>query len=360
MSAGQDAKLIRAALSPAHVLDHFEIEYREYRGELCTRQCPRCGERSRASVYVDASSGAWHCHAHGCRGDLFALIAGHAGMDVRRAFPAVVALAASIAGVDGDLSPSERERLVVARHRRDAERAEQERTRAEAARARMPALWAALERRDARGELYLRGRGLDPAPFHARDIVRYTQRGEPAVLLRDLANGEAVGIQRRRIDHVAEGEPRVLSISGSQVTGSCLLGRLADLAPGGADLAVIAEGLVDTLTARLAWPAAAIFGAPGAGQLERVASAIAQRVAAIRGALLIVADADRAGREAAERAIVRAERAGLLPVPADAQLAALTVRLVDLGVGLDGRPHHDLADAWRRSGWRWRWPGGGR
>jgi hypothetical protein len=84
---------------------------------------------------------------------------------------------------------------------------------------------------------------------------------------------------------------------------------------------------------------------------------VAQRVAACRGWLLLVVDGDDVGVKGGVHAIFAAEEAGLRLAPADAGLdGASTVRLVRLGKSLDGKHHHDLADAWGRSRWRWTWP----
>lgn len=349
-----DAKVIRDMLRPAQVLEHYEIDYAERRDQLATRHCPRCGERSRASVYISSADGAWKDHAHGCSGDLFALVAGYAGIELRRdTFAAVVALAARIAGVEDEVSPAERERILAERRQRDADRIERHRARDNAARARMPTAYARLDRRDVVGERYLRDRGLDPTPLHAGDVVRYTANHEPALALRGLETGTIVGVQYRRL---TDDEPRQRVFTGSRVRHAALFGRVHDLRAGG--VAVLCEGLIDTLTAYIAWPDAIVYGVPGAPQFAAVAAAVASRVAELGAILLIVCDDDRAGHAAAASALDAARSAGLTHVGSKAPRERGTVRLVDLGVGLDDRRHHDLNEAWRRSAWRWRWPSG--
>ncbi|HEY1811396.1 MAG TPA: hypothetical protein VGG74_03515 [Kofleriaceae bacterium] len=327
-----DARDVRAALRAVDVLDAYGIEHRAYGSQLATQQCPSCGQRSRRNVYVDNETGAFHCKAHDCRGDIFALVAGFAGLDIQRDFARVVDVAAEIAR----LTPSTR---VVERARHSA-------TRMTSSTPSMPTVWRMLSRCDERGEDYLRRRGIDPDGLRsAGDIVRYTRNNEPCAALRDLKTGVIVGVQRRRIDLVAGGEPRVLALRGSRVAGTALVGRVAELTADGRDVAIVCEGLADALVATVAWPSCVVFGSPGADSLSRVAAAVAPRVAAIGGWLLVVADDDDAGVRGAANAIVAAERAGLT---LDRDL-----RLVDL----DGA--HDLADAWR-VGWRWCWPDGRR
>ena len=110
----------------------------------------------------------------------------------------------------------------------------------------------------------------------------------------------------------------------------------------GPDVAILTEGITDTLAALLAFPGCVVLGANGASRMEDVAAAIAPRLVAARGWLLVVPDVDGGtGEDNAAEAVVAAERAGL-------KLDA-SILLVDV------RPHKDLADA-VQAGWRWRWP----
>lgn len=101
-------------------------------------------------------------------------VAAYAGLDARRDFPRVHELAAQIAGVTPDSDPTELARIRAeyrARTEARARRAAEERARGEA---KVPALWAELERRHLRGERYLADRGLDPATLRRRgDVVRF-------------------------------------------------------------------------------------------------------------------------------------------------------------------------------------------
>jgi len=132
------------------------------------------------------------------------------------------------------------------------------------------------------------------------------------------------------------------------------LGRLATLEE--KRLAVIVEGLADTLVAHLLWPEASVFGAAGAGQLEAIGTAVSPIVARRRGVLLIVPHDDKAGIENTARAVMAATAAGLDLVDRVHQSDEAKMQIVDLGKNLADQQHNDLADAWKCSRWRWRWP----
>jgi phage/plasmid primase-like uncharacterized protein len=329
-AARVDRDAVLSALVPTAVFDHHGVEYRRCGNEIRAKLCPACGPRSRDAVCVSTVTGLWVCHRCGAHGDVLALVAQLAELDVEREFPRVLERAAEIAGLVGSTFAPTRTRAPAALPTSTLDWDER---------------WAALDRRSLGGERYLMGRGIDPRALRAAgDVVRYTPHGEPAVALCGLEMGELVGIQHRRVDG---GEPKVLCARGSRIAGAVLLGRLDDLDDHGegVDVAVIVEGLADALTAVLAFPGCAVFGAPGANQLESVAAAVAPRVVACRGWLLLVADDDDAGVNGAVAAVRAAQRAGLV---LDRDLL-----LVDLG------EHHDLADAWRAA-WRWHWPSANR
>lgn len=202
--------------------------------------------------------------------------------------------------------------------------------------------WRALERRSLVGERYLQGRSIDPHELREQgDIVRYRRDGNPCVALREFATGEICGYQYHLREPAPSGS-KSFALKGSRCKGAALCGRLAELDPDGVDVAVIVEGIPDTLTARLAFPSCAVFGAPGANFLEGIASAVADRVREVGGWLLLVADNDDDGVKHGRLAKRAAQAAGLV---LDRDLL-----LVDFG------EHKDLNDAWR-AGWRWEWPG---
>jgi hypothetical protein len=350
-----NADAVRALLTPAAILDYYEIARRGNR-QLSVRQCPQCGQLKRGSVSIHAESGLWQCHHCGAHGGIFDLVAGYAGLDRKTDFVRIVQQAAVIAGVPHGMPDEERDRLLAEHRARRAEASERAEARRARIRERMPMFWNSLERRSVKGECYLRDRGIDPAPLRGRDAVRYLTNGDPAMALHDLATGQVVGIQYRHIS----GNPKLTCQTGSQASGACLLGKVAEVGR----LTILVEGLADTLVARLAWPDAVIFGAPGAEHLETIATAVAPHVARTSGILLVVPDDDPnkadgsvgVGIKNAARAVVAAMNAGLELVDGVRQDDEAKVQIVDLGRNLLDQRNHDLADAWGKARWRWKWP----
>jgi hypothetical protein len=95
-----DKDQVLSALTPEMVLSHFAIDYRRAGAELRFQICPECGPRSRAdTISVNRATGRWRDLAHDCAGDLLAMVALFAGVDIRRDFARVLVVAADIAGV---------------------------------------------------------------------------------------------------------------------------------------------------------------------------------------------------------------------------------------------------------------------
>lgn len=352
-----DASSIRALLTPAMVLDHFEIE-RRGNVQWSVQVCPKCGQLKRGSVSIHSESGLFKCHHCGAHGGLFDLVAGYAGIDPKQDFQRTLGIAAQIAGVPHGVPDDEYKKLLEEHKAKRAAYNEAQNARRDRIRARMPSIWNALERRHGKGESYLRSRNIDPDFLYKGDAVRYSDHGDPAVRLHDLTTGNITGIQYRMLS----GDSKLLAHPGSQTSGACLIGRLEKLEK--TRLAIIVEGLADTLVAQMLWPEAAVFGAPGAGQLQAIGAAVAAAVAKYRGILLIVPDNDKndadgdfgAGIKGAARAVVEATTAGLELVDSIRMDDEAKVHLVDLGRNLADQRHHDLADAWKCSRWRWKWP----
>ncbi|MDQ3366645.1 MAG: hypothetical protein M3680_14570 [Myxococcota bacterium] len=340
MTARLDIEDVITLLQPGAVISACGLDAREHGRAWRLRTCPWCGarpSRAGAAIYRRRRDDAWRAthHGHeGCAGDLLDVIAASEGIDRRTQLPRLLERAAQIAGIaptDPDIERRIAERIAQDRERRaraDAERA--------AALARMPALWDSLDRRSLVGERYLAGRGLDPAELRARgDVLRYSPSGELALAMRDLETGAIVGIQYR-----SAGVKDFRTEPWSDASNSALAGCPADIDPEGTDVAILVEGLSDTLAACIAFPTCAIYGAAGAAHMESIAATLAPRLVAMRGWLLIVVDDDEPGIDAAADAIVVACDAGL---EVDRSLL-----VVDLGT------HHDLADAYA-AGWRWNW-----
>ena len=346
-----NAAAIRALLTPAMVLDYFEIQRRGHsQWSVCL--CPQCGQLKRGSLSIHAETGLWSCHHCGAHGGLFDLVAGYAGIDAKKDFQRALGVAATIAGVPHGIPNEDYAKLLEEHRVKRAAQSAAETARRDRVRARMPSIWKMLDRRHATGESYLRDRGIDPAFLFARDAVRYSKNGDPAVRLHDLATGNLTGIQYRML----RGDSKLLAHPGSQTTGASLLGRLAKLEE--VRVAVIVEGLADTLVARMLWPDAAVFGAAGAEQLEAVGTAVGAVVARRRGVLLIVPDNDDVGVKNTARAVIAATASGLELTDHVKKSDEAKMQLVDLGFNLADQRHHDLADAWKCSRWRWQWPDG--
>lgn len=350
-----EAEDVRAALRVTDVLDRFGVDYRDRRN-ITLRECPNCKRRQRRAAFkVNRDTGLWIHHSGPagsaiCKGDALDLLGAFAGVD-RSRFPELLELGASIAGITADTAPAELARIRAeheARREARARRAAEQRAAAEAT---VPGLWAALAGRHLRGQRYLDERGLDPVALRARgDLVRFYPDGAPAVLLHDLATGAPINIARRQIDREPKNLTldiaRVLGLDDGEVDGTfstagSLVGRVTDIDPDGVDVAVLVEGMTDSIAAALTFDTCAIVGANGWRQMPRVAAAVAPRLAEARGWLLVAVDDDDQGVAGAGDAMRAAIDAGLV--------LRKSVRAIELGA------HKDLADAWR-AGWRWRWP----
>ena len=352
-----DSSSIRALLTPAMILDHFEIK-RRGSAQLSVQLCPLCGQLKRGSLSIHPETGLWKCHHCSGHGGLFDLVAGYANLDPKQDFHRVLGIAAIIAGVPHGVPDGEYTKLIEEHRAKRAAYNEAQAARQARIRARMPSIWKSLDRRHVKGETYLRSRNIDSEFLFEGDAVRYSSKGDPAVRLHDLATGNLTGIQYRML----EGDSKLLVQPGSQTTGACLIGRLAKLER--TRLAIIVEGLADTLVAQMTWREAAVFGAAGADHLEAIGKAVGTAVAARRGILLIVPDNDPddekgqagAGIRGAARAVMAAMAAGLELVDQLRESDEAKMQLVDLGKNLADVRHHDLADAWKCSRWRWTWP----
>lgn len=354
MTGRIDADAVRAVLTGEQIVTFYPVEARGGR-TIRLRECPRCKRRQRrVACKVDRDTGRWIHHsgpggAAVCKGDALDLVAAFEGLDTQTQFQAVLTRAAQIAGVAPDADRAELERIrathQAAREARDR-RAAAERARGEAM---VPQLWEALDRRHLRGERYLADRGLSPAALRrCGDVVRFYPDGAPAVRLHDLDSAAPINIVRRQIDR----EPKVLALDlgellGTEdVVGACstsgtLVGCVTEIDPDGVDVAVLVEGVTDSLAAQLAFSGCAVAGANGWRMMPRVATAIAPRLVAARGWLLVSVDDDEQGVAGAGDAMRAAVASGLV--------LGDSVRAIELGA------HHDLADAWR-AGWRWTWP----
>lgn len=340
-----DAAEVKAALPRGLVVRHFGLETRgRASGWWRGRTCPACQKRwsDLAGSGFCINEHGWKCHACGKKGDLLDLFARLAGIDIDRDFQLVLELAAGAAGLTPCADPAERVRRKAelahaesARRRADADL--QHRRRIDA-RTLAAGLWPRLVADHERGRAYLASRGLDVDTLVARGLVKFCPRGwlrsdaagHPAIALYDW-DGVVLNMVRRRTE---DSGPKTPGLNGAPTDGT-LVGHLDQIGPG-MDV-VVPEGVIDSLTAALAWPRAVVLGAHGAEQVPAVVAAAAPHVMAQRGRLLIVADNDTHGKRAALEAGRRAFDAGLVW-----RRDVVLVRFGD---------HRDLNAAWT-TGWR--------
>lgn len=333
-----EADHIRVELGVERILDAYGLRGVKRNGWYRLRECPRCHEKSaREAIAIEASSGRWLHHGHErnaggeCSGDLFALVAACEGLDTKRDFQRILARCAEVAGIAvGTGSDPELDARVAERLRqRDAEEAADRARRQEAA-SEAAAYWETLDDHSDRGEVYLTRRGLDPYPLIRAGAVRFDSAGDPCVAIRSIS-GRVTTVATRRID--PKDGPKVVVRRGTTTAGTMV--DAIEAITHGRDV-VLVEGVMDALTARLAWPKAIILGANGAGNLAKIATAAIKRIVLSRTRLMLVPHADEAGIRAMTAA-------GQIAMGGGLQLE-LTLRVAEI-------PGADLNAAWC-TGWR--------
>jgi hypothetical protein len=336
-----DKEAVLAALRIEDVISFFALKGRRVGDEFRTGVCPACGPRNRGdSVAINMLSGRWSDHAHGCSGDIWTLIAGYSGLDVKRDFDRVVEIGGTIAGVTPDADPEAIARAAARRRELEAKLEEKKRADRERAIKHAAAVWLQLSSRSFRGENYLRDqRGLDAEHLAELDVVRFGQSGDPFVALRS-SKGEILNCVRRVIDPRPDG-PKVVGLPGCPTAGT-LVGALPELRQGAR--VVITEGVIDTLTAYIAWPDAIVLGAHGVSRYAMIVGVVAPLVVARSGELLLVGHDDQVGRDALDESMKLAIEAGLVTIGAGGE-PRCSVRVVAIGGA------KDLNDAYR-AGWR--------
>jgi hypothetical protein len=342
------------------ILAHFSIENRKFGDEYKTAHCPDCGPRSRKdAVAINSINGQWHCHAHGCHGSIFDLVALYAGLQ-RSDFAKALQLTAEIICI----APSSTNEFERQAHRAQAEQRLHEQQRRQTdedaqrdalARTTVPTVWQSLQWRSAEGEAYLHKRGLDELVARGIgeraamvDTVNVHNRGDGPVLsdvilkfapvrmmseaarmlhvpaicvpVRCFVNGSIVNVVSRVIEPINDRKVFGLPKLPKQGAFGAWLpnwGRLSN-EPHDINRVILVEGLVDYLTARLVWPRALVIGADGSNMLPKVAAQIAPVIAKTGTRLLIVPhrdgetpSADAAGQRAAIDAAKNAVDAGL-------------------------------------------------
>ncbi len=318
-AARLDAAEVRAALTRELVVKHFDLEVRGRDGGWWRgRTCPACAKRWRdltGSGFCIGRRG-WACKACGAKGDLLDLLARLAGLDIRREFPLVLELGAEVAGVRPADAPAARARRLaeLTRVERERQAASVTATQQQRRRARQtaPSIWHDQLADHLRGRRYLEGRGLEVDALVGRGLVRFGPvgwrpsdiAGDPTVALHDW-DGVVVNVVRRRM---ADDEPKAPGLKGHPTDGT-LVGHLGQIRPG-VDV-IVTEGVIDSLTAAVAWPKAVVLGAHGAARMPAIVAAAAPRVKAAGGRLLLIPDADPPGHAAAVDGGMRAMDLGL-------------------------------------------------
>lgn len=330
---------VRVELGVERVIETFGLQGHRRGKWFRLGECPRCHEKSsREAVAIELTTGRWLHHGHErnaggeCSGDLFDLVAACEGLDTRREFARVVARAGEIAGMatassaaDPEMEARVAQRLIE-RQRQD----ELDRARRQAAAVDAAAYWEALADRHDAGEVYLTRRGLDPYPLIKAGVVRFAPTGDVCVAIR-APSGTVTTVATR---HLAPGDrPKVLVRRGTSTEGTMI--DSIEMIAHGRDV-VLVEGVVDALTAVLAWPQAVVLGANGAGNLAKIARAAITRIKLAQVRFLMVPHDDEPGIKATCAAARIATAAGL-------ELER-TLVLVEL-------PAPDLNAAWC-TGWR--------
>jgi hypothetical protein len=336
MNARFEVDEVRASLTARAVLEFYGWQFRASGDELESSACPTRSDHSRRAFVINAKSGRWQCFPCGTSGDLFDFVAAAERLSMPSGFGAVLAKAAEIAGVgpstlSADDRRRRREEWLLRSAQLEREEREQRRARDLAAVPIATAYWASLPTEHQRGMAYLEERGIEPAKLDA--TVRFDPKhaGSPAIALFSR-EGEIRNVVARRVPEL--GDPKTPGLYQCPSAGT-FINAVADIAPG-RDV-VLTEGVMDSITARLAWDDATILGAHGAANLPKVARIAAPVIAKANARLIVVAHRDSRGFDCAVDACRHAVDAGL-------SVKRGTLHILKHG-------EKDLNDAWRR-GWR--------
>ncbi len=279
--------------------------------------CADKGANARLNAVILKQGGkpAIYCHACGTSGDYVDLLQRTRGWSAAEAFAhvrgqPVPSRAPPQLRVVGSRPPDEEGKLAPA----DVQR-----------------IWDGLQRDDAQGREYLRGRWLEDAVDaglvrfaldgpNEQKATRGLARGSYRVgaLLKDI-NGQARGIQLRRITPVENlSQPKVLSVKGSS-TGRAFFG--APESVGDAVVVAVAEGIADTLAVSLwAGSAATVVGAPGKDALPKFAEELESAGVDVAGKFFVLFQQNDTHKKSqikfnALRKLLEARRAICVTVP---------------------------------------------
>jgi hypothetical protein len=333
MSARYDRDQVRDELRPEEVL----IEYgwpvrRQPSGDFRSKECPECGPDQTELFLIGRRS--VHCFRCGAHGDLLTLVAFFEHLHPQRDFPRVLEIAATIAGVNprgsrhssAEQRRRERERA-DRRARQELQQREARRVQRAEAITKATLVWDALAHakrgsahfvatlapngslrkfEGSAGERYLWTRHLESL-VNRRDILRLDSRGVHVPLYE--VDGQIVNVICRRYPWLIDPEePRMLSLLSCPTDGTFGHPRTLSETTGPVFLV---EGIFDYLSALVAWPGRAVFGAHSAGRLPYVAELIARSIRGTNRDLELVPHNDIPGRRFARRAKTAAIGAGL-------------------------------------------------
>lgn len=328
------ADVVRSELRASAVLAHYGFKFKRCGShEVESSSCPRRADHSRRALTMNVTTGLWQCFPCDIKGDLLTFVAEAERLDVTRDFPAVLAKAASIAGVedDGTIDHARADAMRAAAELAHKRAEEERKATALAAVPKATAHWQGLHDRCVRGEEYLASRGLRSLVGSASVRFDDEHGGSPAIRLFDV-DGSIRNVVRRRLPEL--GEPKTPGLYGCPTAGT-LVHSLGKIQPGGT--VVVTEGVVDSLTALVAWPGWVVLGAHGAGNMGKVTHGAALKAAMCGARLAVVPHDDRAGYKAASAAADAALSAGL-------SIVRGTFSFIKHGA-------KDLNDAWC-AGWR--------
>ncbi len=335
--SGFDVSEVRSALTTTSVLEAYGWKFKKSGGEFESMACPQRADHSRRAFVINAESGRWQCFPCATAGDLFDFIAVAERMSMPGDFGKVLEKAAEIAGV-GPPTTSDEER----KRRRDVWQAErqatEERDRTEresrdlAAVPIATAYWAGLERKNTKGFDYLSERRVGDVVL-VKDAVRFDLKhgGSPAVAL-FTRTGKIRNVVSRRLPEL--GEPKTPGLYQCPSAGT-FINAVSQIEPG-RDV-YLTEGVMDSITARMAWPDAIVLGAHGAGNLAKIATVAAPEVIRVGSRMCVVPHRDARGFDTSLESCRMALEAGLSERRG-------TLDIIDHGA-------KDLNDAWR-AGWR--------
>ena len=388
-----------AALRVDEVLEHAGIKG-QWRGRWMRTR--RCAETDHASdAFGINQNGHWHCHSCNKGGDLLALLALCEGLSIKDDFPAVLELAAGLAGVAASdpsdmfgIGPRRPER----RERPEAAPLPPMPQRIALAKKRAAWVWDRLwdGRESGIAPAYLRQRGLSPDLVLSRETVKSTPLRIPgdlrlqieckdprtsdelrtlwwtmgaraanlaiAIPVRHVRDGQLVDVRLRRVEP-REDQPKIIGMVGNVTVAPAERGKTRQLIgcygnPHAidADHVVVTEGLLDFLTSLQIWPDAQCIGAVEAGTMAlvvgHVAQALAQRDNTSR--LTIVEQSDPPRQLKDGSIVAGAADASINEDPNAATKVALRLLQSPSRVGwlfcdmsgamLDGKPIKDLND----------------